>query len=367
METLHSLSRRDFLRNASIGAGTLAFGSVLSSFASNPDKKLGIALVGLGYYSTGQLAPALQHTKNCYLAGIVTGHPAKAEAWKKQYNIPDKNIYNYQTYDEIKNNPDIDIIYVVLPVSMHREYTIRGAQAGKHMICEKPMALNAKDCEDMIAACKKANRLLSIGYRLHFEPHNMEIMRLGQMQVYGKVTSIDTGNGFTYRGDPNAWRLKKAMAGGGGLMDMGIYSIQGTRYTLGQEPNAVKARQEKTRPDFFKEVDETVFWELEFPGGFIAHGKSSYNHDWSYLHVEAQHGKFGLEPAFGYGELDGYTSKGPMNLPNIIQQAAQMDDFAECVRQNKQSRVPGEEGLKDMRVVDAIYRSLDSGKKEKIG
>jgi predicted dehydrogenase len=228
------------------------------------------------------------------------------------------------------------------------------------------MALNAKDCQEMIDACKKANRLLSIGYRLHFEPHNMEIMRLGQKQVYGKVTSIDTGNGFTYRGDPNAWRLKKAMAGGGGLMDMGIYSIQGTRYTLGQEPIAVKATQEKTRPDFFNEVDETVFWELEFPGGFVTHGKSSYNHDWSYLHVEAEHGKFGLEPAFGYGELDGYTPKGPMNIPNIIQQAAQMDDFAQCVRQNKQSRVPGEEGLKDMKVVDAIYRSLDSGKKERI-
>jgi predicted dehydrogenase len=184
--------------------------------------------------------------------------------------------------------------------------------------------------------------------------------------VYGKVKSIDTGNGFTYRGDPNAWRLKKAMAGGGGLMDMGIYSIQGTRYTLGQEPIAVTARQEKTRPDFFKEVDETIFWELEFPGGFVAKGKSSYNNDWSYLHVEAERGKFGLEPAFGYGGIDGYTSKGPMNIPQIVQQAAQMDDFATCVLQNKQSRVPGEEGLKDMKVVDAIYRSLDSGKKERI-
>jgi predicted dehydrogenase len=363
----HPFSRRDFLKTASIGAGALALGDMLSAFTPNADKKLGIALVGLGSYSTFQLAPALQHTKNCYLAGIVTGHPAKAEAWKKQYNIPDKNIYNYETYDQIKNNPDIDIIYVVLPVSMHKEYTVRGAQAGKHVLCEKPMALNAKECQDMIATCKKANRLLSIGYRLHFEPHNMEIMRLGQQQIYGKVTSIDTGNGFTYGGtDNSAWRLKKAMAGGGGLMDMGIYSIHGTRYTLGKEPIAVKARQEKTRPEFFNEVDETVFWELEFPGGFTATGKSSYNHDWSYLHVQAEHGKFGLGPAYGYGEIQGYTATGPMPFPQTIHQAAQMDDFADCVRQNKQSRVPGEEGLKDMKVVDAIYRSLDSGKKEPI-
>jgi predicted dehydrogenase len=364
MKTYGNLSRRDFIRAGSIGVGALTLGNPFSLFAAKPAKKLGIALVGLGYYSSGQLGPALRHTQNCYLAGIVTGHPAKAAAWQKQYNIPEKNTYNYETFDQIAHNPDIDIIYVVLPVSMHKEYTIRAAKAGKHVICEKPMALNAGECRDMIAACKKADRLLSIGYRLHFEPHTLEIMKLGEQQVYGKVKSIDTGNGFTYNGDPNAWRLKKAMAGGGGLMDMGIYSIQGTRYTLGQEPIAVTARQEKTRPDFFKEVDETVFWELEFPEGFIAKGKSSYNHDWSYLHVEAERGKFGLEPAYGYGGIDGYTSKGPMELPQIIQQAAQMDDFANCVWQNKQSRVPGEEGLKDMKVVDAIYRSLASGKKE---
>ena len=362
----NNFSRRDFIRTGSIGVGALALGNPLSLFAAKSAKKLGIALVGLGNYSSGQLAPALQHTQNCYLAGIVTGTPTKAIEWKSKYNIPLRNIYDYQSFDQIANNPNIDIIYIVLPVFMHKEYTIRAAQAGKHVICEKPMALNAGECREMIAACRDANRLLSIGYRLHFEPHNMEIMRLGQRQVYGQVTSIDTGNGFTYRGDPNAWRLKKALAGGGGLMDMGIYSIQGTRYTLGMEPIAVRARQEKTRPDLFSEVDETVFWELEFPGGFTATGKSSYNHDWSYLHVEAEHGKFGLEPAYGYNSIDGYTPKGKMPFPQIIQQAAQMDDFANCVIQNRRSRVPGEEGLNDMKVVDAIYRSLASGNKERI-
>jgi predicted dehydrogenase len=364
----NKFSRRNFIRTGSLGFGALALDFSLSSFAisSKPRRKLGIALVGLGNYSYGQLAPALQHTKHCYLAGLVTGTPTKGIEWGKRYDIPEKNIYNYQNFDEIAHNPDIDIIYVVLPVSMHKEYTIRAANAGKHVICEKPMALNAKDCYDMITACKNNKRMLSIGYRLHFEPHNTEVMRLGQQHVFGKVTRIDTGNGFNYRGDPNAWRLKKAMAGGGGLMDMGIYSIQGTRYTLGQEPVAVKASQEKTRPDFFKEVDETVFWELEFPGGFKTTGKSSYNHDWSYIKVEEEHGKFELGPAFGYGSLDGSVNGKPMTFPQIIQQAAQMDDFAQCVINNKPTRVPGEEGLKDMKVVDAIYRSLDSGKWEKI-
>lgn len=361
-------ARRGFLKQGLISAGALAIAPQIEALAAlEPGKKMGVALVGLGGYSRGQLAPALQQTKNCYLAGIVTGTPAKADEWSKKYNIPQKNIYNYQNFDEIAKNPDIDIVYVVLPVSMHKEFTIRAAKAGKHIICEKPMALNAAECREMISECKKANRLLSIGYRLHFEPHTMEVMRLGQKQVMGKVTAIDTGNGFTYRGDPNAWRLKKALSGGGALMDMGIYSIQGTRYTLGQEPIAIKARQEKTRPELFKEVDETIYWEMKFPGGQKVTGKSSYNNDWSYLRVTTQKGNFDLEPAFGYGGLNGKINGKPMEIPNINQQAAQMDDFATCVRLKKQSRVPGEEGLKDMKVVDAIYRSLDSGKWETIG
>lgn len=363
MQKFDKLSRRRFLLNATIGLGAIA----LEPYMPVPDKKgLGVALVGLGGYSSGQLAPALLHTKNCYLAGIVTGTPSKAQSWAEKYSIPAGNIYTYENFDTIISNPAIDIVYIVLPVFMHKEYTLRAARAGKHVICEKPMALNAPDCQAMITGCKQANRLLSIGYRLHFEPHSLELMRLGQQHILGKITHLDTGNGFTYRGDPNAWRLKKALAGGGGLMDMGIYSIQGTRYTLGMEPLSVKATQEKKRPEFFTEVDETVFWEMDFPGGLRTTGKSSYNNDWSYINVQAEQGEFGLGPAYGYGSISGTVKGMPMALPNIVQQAAQMDDFALCVRQGKQSRVPGEEGLKDMKIVDAIYRSLASGKRELI-
>ncbi|WP_462268069.1 Gfo/Idh/MocA family protein [Mucilaginibacter sp.] len=369
MKSASKFSRRNFLHYGLAGAGAMALAPTLSALAAcspAPDKKMGIALVGLGGYSNGQLAPALQQTNNCYLAGIVTGTPDKATKWAQQYNIPQKNIYNYQNFDQIVDNKDIDIIYIVLPVALHKEYTIRAAQAGKHVICEKPMALNARDCEDMIAACKKANRMLSIGYRLHFEPHNMEVMRLGQKQVFGKVTQLENANGFVYGGNPNAWRLKKALSGGGALMDMGIYAIQGARYTLGQEPIAVMARQEKTKPDLFKEVDETIYWELEFPGGFKSQGKSSYNNNWSYLKAKTEKGSFELEPAYGYGGIQGKTPNGVMPFPQINQQAAQMDDFARCVLTSKPTRVPGEEGLKDMKVVDAIYRSLVSGKQERI-
>jgi predicted dehydrogenase len=360
-------SRRHFIRDASLG--TLAISPAISSLAAcytnSPKEKLGIALVGLGSYSGGQLAPALQQTKNCYLAGIVTGTPSKEKTWAEKYSIPAGNIYNYQNFDSIVKNPDIDIVYVVLPVSMHKEYTIRAAAAGKHVICEKPMAITAKDCGEMIAACKKANRMLSIGYRLRFEPHHQEMMRLGQKKIYGKLTALDCANGFVFGNTPDAWRLKKALAGGGGLMDMGVYCIQAARYTTGEEPVSVIAHEQKTKPDLFKEVDETVFFELTFPSGCVAKCRSSYNEQISMLKAKAEKGSFELfHPAFYYGGINGQTPEGPMPFPQVNHQALQMDDFAACVMQNKPTRVPGEMGLQDIKIVEAIYRSIASGKRE---
>jgi len=371
MEGNHSISRRKFLNNISQGFAVSALTPViasLGSFGFHSNKKSGIALVGLGGYSTYQLAPALLQTRNCYLAGIVTGTPSKEKLWSAKYNIPSKNIYNYENFDSIADNPDIDIVYVVLPIFLHKEFTIRAAKAGKHVICEKPMALSVKECEQMIDACKQYKRMLSIGYRLHFEPYTMEMMRLGQQKVFGKVLEIDCGNAFVWGNDTSSWRLKKALAGGGGLMDMGVYTIQGARYTTGEEPVYVSAKEEKTRPDIFKEVDETIFYTLEFPGGAIAHGKSGYNANWNHLKVKAEKGWFELTEAYRYGGMSGATSKGPMDFdPNVNQQALQMDDFAQCIALNKPTIVPGEEGLKDMKVIEAIYRSIASGgRREKI-
>ncbi|MDQ3683857.1 MAG: Gfo/Idh/MocA family oxidoreductase [Bacteroidota bacterium] len=369
-------SRRKFLTDFTLGFGGTVLLSSFSRCQSQVSpassvsvnvKKSGVALVGLGGYSSGQLAPALQQTKNCYLAGVVTGTPAKEKLWAEKYNIPRKNIYNYQNFDTIRDNKDIDIVYVVLPVGMHKEFTIRAANAGKHVICEKPMAVNASDCQEMIDACKKASRLLSIGYRLHFEPFNMEAMRIGQQKVYGKIITINAENGFTWGNDKKSWRLNKALAGGGGLMDMGVYAIQAARYTTGEEPAYVTAREEKLRPDVFKEVDETIYFDLDFDSGTKAKCMSSYNKNISRLRADAERGWFEFSPAFYYGGQVGKTIDGPMNFDNnFFEQVAQMDDFAICVQENKTSKVSGEEGLKDMRVVDAIYKSISSDKREKI-
>lgn len=370
------ITRRKFI--ADVGLTTLAI-PVLSSFSNckNPSEeksqnhimnqkkegKLGIALVGLGGYAGGQLAPALQQTEHCYLSGIVTGTPSKIDRWKSKYSIPDANVYNYQNFDSIKDNPDIDIIYIVLPNSMHAEYVIRAAQAGKHVISEKPMAINVKECDDMIAACKKAGKMLSIGYRLHFEPYNLEMVRLGTKKIYGNIKKMSAGFGFV-AGDPNQWRLKKAFSGGGPLVDLGIYCIQGFCYTTGLEPVAVTAQEgPKTDPEKFNGIEESLTWQMEMPGGIICEGKASYNENFNFLRAGAERGIFELNSAYGYSGQSGNTPDGPMNFPHINQQAKQMDDFALAIKNNRPTPVPGEMGRRDVRIIEAIYEAMNTGKK----
>jgi len=371
-------SRRNFIYNvglAAVGVSALSsftFGSSEDNASDRIKKakaegKLGIALVGLGSYAGGQLAPALQQTKHCYLAGFVTGTPAKAEQWKEKYSIPETNIYNYETFDKIKDNPDIDIIYVVLPNSMHAEYVIRAAQAGKHVSCEKPMALTVEECNKMIAACKKAGKQLTVGYRLRFEPYNLEMERLGTQKVYGNIKKVSAGYGFTI-GDPTQWRLNKAMAGGGPLEDLGIYCIQAICYTTGMEPIAVRAQEgPKTDTVKFKEVEQSLTWQFEMPNGLIADGRASYSDSMNFLKAEADKGVFELTAAYNYNGQRGNTLDGPMNFPVVNQQAQQMDAFAMSLKNNKPTIVPGELGRRDVKYVQAIYKAMQSEERVVIG
>jgi predicted dehydrogenase len=330
-------------------------------FTNDGSKRLGIALVGLGGYSTGQLAPALKQTRHCYLAGIVTGSPEKAEAWTRKYNIPEKNIYDYSSFDRIADNPDIQIVYIVLPNAMHREYVVRAAKAGKHVICEKPMALSVEECDEMIEVCRSANRMLSIGYRLHFEPHNMEMMRLGQGEVFGKLKSIKAEHGMS---EVKGWRLDKQLAGGGPLMDVGIYCVQGVRYTTGAEPIAVTAVEGPKRDkEKFKDIEESMTFVMEMPDGLKASCKTSYSEELNVLRGDAEKGWFELAPAYEYKGIEGRTSSGKMTLPSVNQQAEQMDDFAMAIRENRPTPVPGEMGRQDVKILQAIYQAMRTGKR----
>lgn len=359
-----NISRREVLKLGALGSAGLLLSPAFSFGGCRQKKdKLGVALVGLGYYSTDLLAPALQQTRHCYLAGIVTGTPSKAEAWKKKYNIPDKNIYNYGNFDSIANNPDIDIVYVVLPPSMHKEYVVRAASAGKHVWCEKPMAMTATECQEMIDACKKNKRSLAIGYRLQHEPHTQEYRRIVNNKLLGKVTRLNCAAGYRDNRTDH-WKQKKEL-GGGVLYDMGVYAIQGARLGSGMEPVAiVNAKTSTTRPEIYKNgLDETTEATLEFPGGVIATIKTSFGENVNFLDITCEKGEIKMAPYSGYKGLKGSSPLGEIYKPYDIpwQQAKQMDDDALSIMQNKPMLVPGEEGLRDIRIVEAIYKSAASG------
>jgi predicted dehydrogenase len=365
-------SRRNFLQK--LAASVIAF-PLLSpeaiSCIEHADTKtydgppLRVAIMGLGSYGT-RVAEAMKDCKRARLTGVVSGTPAKITNWQSKYNIPEKNCYSYETFDKIKDNPDIDAVYVTTPNGLHHDNVIRAAKAGKHVICEKPMALNAKEGQEMVDACKKANVKLLVGYRMHFEPKTLEIIRMRKDGEFGKILFFQGLSGFTI-GDPTQWRLNKALAGGGSLMDIGIYSINGARYMIGEEPVWVTAEETKTNPQKFKPgVDETIQFQLGFPSGAVASCLSTYNmNNLDRFFLNAEKGFAELQPATGYGPIKGRTNKGELTQPHITHQTVQMDEMAGIILDGKQPVVPvdGEEGVRDLRIIDAIYEAVRIAKR----
>ena len=332
------------------------------------DGSLGVALVGLGSLSTHQLAPALRKTTRCHLAGIVTGTPAKAARWKAEHGLPDRGIYDYATMERMADDPSIDIVYVVTPNALHAEHAIKAARAGKHVLCEKPMDISVERCEAMIEACRAADRRLAIGYRCRFEPHHLECERLARERVLGAPRLVEAGFGFAI-GGPAQWRLRRALSGGGALMDVGIYALQSARMLLGEEPVSVTAQEVKTDRAKFAEVDETMAFQLAFPSGAMADCTTTYRvPGLNRMTVYADRGSFGMAPAYNYTNNRGWRSDGaPLSFDEIDVFAAEMDDFARCIQTGAPSRVSGEEGLRDVRLLMAIYEAARTGSTVRVG
>jgi predicted dehydrogenase len=365
-------SRRKFLQTITASAIALP---VLRQFDINSKNQhaappydgpvLRVAIMGLGSYGT-RVADAMKTCTMAKLTGVISGTPSKIKDWQSKFGIPEKNCYNYENFDAIKDNPDIDAVYIITPNGLHREQAIRVAKAGKHVICEKPMALNAAEGKDMVDACKKANVKLLVGYRMHFEAKTLEIIKMRNAGEFGKVLFFQGLSGFRI-GDPTQWRLNKKLAGGGAMMDIGIYSVNGARYMIGEDPVWVTAQETKTDPVKFKEgVDETILFQFGFPGGAMASCLSTYtlnNLDRFFLNGEK--GFAELQPSTGYGPIKGRTNKGELTHPHITHQTVQMDEMAGIILQDKKPIVPvdGEEALKDLKIIDAIYLAAKTGKK----
>lgn len=367
-ENKKSISRRKAIKNLSLAGSSLALMPMVSSFRNPEEKKLGIAVVGLGNYATRQIAPALQKTKFCHLQAIVTGTPEKEKIWQDKYGILPKHTYNYSNFDSIKDDPTIDIVYIVLPNFMHAEYTIRALQAGKHVICEKPMAMDAAECKTMIDAAKKAKRKLQIGYRLFYEPHHLKVMEKANQPFEGRIKMIESSLGFDMA-RPGLWRIDKKMGGGGALMDLGIYTIQAARRAAGHNPIAVIAHAYKDDPELYKDIYGTYVFQLHFKDNTVCNSMVSFSAYTDRFHVATGNEYLELQPAFAANQITGITtwneSKETLPIPEF-QQATQMDAFAKNILEDTQVVASGKEGMIDMQIIDAIKKAIASGKKEKI-
>ncbi len=371
-------TRRQFLGHVSAAAaaaaltlapkwGRAADAPAGTSAAPAPGKKLGVALVGLGSYSNGQLGPGLTHTQYCHLTGVVTGDAAKGKRWAQKYGFPEKNIYSYDTMAGLADNPDIDIVYVVTPNALHARHCIAAAKAGKHVICEKPMAVSVAECDSIIAACAAAKVRLSVGYRLHFDPFHEELRRLARTKEFGPFRKMHGQFAFVM-GTPQ-WRATHQLAGGGPLMDLGVYVIQESCMAANEAtPVAVTARERpKRRPEFFVDVEEALDFTLEFADGAHSECFTSYNDSGDDFHADADGGWIEYRPAYIYDHLKGRTSQGPIQAtPPVSQQTLQMDDFAQCILTGRPTPVGGDMGRRDLAIIEAIYRSVKSGQREAV-
>ena len=372
------ITRRGFITR--IGGGLVAAnvaGVLLKDAAAElvvpdpPGRKLGWAIVGLGSLAINQILPAFAKCEKSRVVAFVSGHPDKANKLALRYGVNPKNIYNYQNYDSIKDNPEVDVIYIVLPNGMHAEYTIRGLQAGKHVLSEKPMANTPAECRHMIDAARKADRKLMVAYRCRYEPYNQEAIRVARSGELGRTKVIVSDHGFNI-GDPTQWRLNKQLAGGGCLMDIGIYALNASRYLSGEEPVEVNAVSYSTPGDpRFREVEESINFQLRFPSGVLANCTSSYGY-WSQNHYRlvASDGWLDMEPATSYSGLRMHIGRRNLieekELPVRDHFALEMDHMSDCIMQNKEPLTPGEEGLRDLTIMTAIYEAARTGKTVKL-
>ncbi|MEP6746296.1 MAG: Gfo/Idh/MocA family oxidoreductase [Bacteroidota bacterium] len=338
-----------------------------------PGKRIGYAIVGLGNLALNQVLPGMAKCKYSKPVALVSGDTGKAQKVAHQYGIAQKNIYNYQNYDSIKNNPEIDAVYIILPNSMHEEFTVRAAKAGKHVLCEKPMSTSPAAAQRMIDACKNAGKKLMIAYRIQYETNSRQIMKWTRNQHFGKVRVINSFNGQN-TGDPTQWRMKKELSGGGSLPDIGLYNLNTARFLLGEEPEIIIASIYTTPGDVrFKEVEESVMFQLFFPSGAIASNTCSYSvHENRYYRCHADNGGvMGVNNAFAYTGLQMEISKSEGNIeyksnpsiaPEQDQFATEIDHMSRAILFNKTPYTPGEEGLQDQKIMEAIYESARTGR-----
>ena len=320
------------------------------------------AVVGLGHIAQVAMLPAFAHaTRNSRLTALVSDDRTKLRTLSKKYRID--GTYAYDEYDSCLDQ--VDAVYIALPNSLHADYTVRAAEAGVHVLCEKPMAVTADECQRMIDACRANGVKLMIAYRLHFEEINLKAIDLVRRGRIGEPKFFNSSFAMTVR--PNDIRTRKDL-GGGTLYDIGIYCINAARYLFRAEPTEVMALSVNSGVARLDEIDESTGALLRFEGERVAAFVTSFNSaDVGSYRIVGTRGHLRVDPAYEYAEGLAYelTINGKVTRKRIgkrDQFAAELLYFSDCIRRNRQPEPSGEEGLRDVRIIQALYQSARTGK-----
>ncbi|WP_207764613.1 Gfo/Idh/MocA family protein [Hyphococcus luteus] len=337
----------------------------------SPDESVGVAIIGLGRYALAQIMPAFAAARGCHIAALVSGNAGKAKRVAAAYGLDEDRIYNYENFGDIASDDRVDAVYIILPTGLHADWAEKAFAAEKHVLCEKPMALSATECERMIAASERAGRKLMIGYRCHFEPYNLRAMELMREKALGDLRLIRTAHQYrTGMATPaENWRLNRALAGGGPLEDYGLYGLQASLYLTGETPESLSAYtlQPKNDPRF-QEIFAHASTQLRFPSGAVAQLATSYDSfGMNAVSARGAKGALVMEPATSYSGnamvLQTYGARETLTPgTSSVQFAQQLSHFAKAVRENAVIRTPGEMGLRDIRLIEAIYKAAASGR-----
>jgi predicted dehydrogenase len=330
--------------------------------ALEKSKPVRYAVVGLGHIAQNAVLPAFKHARrNSRLAALVSDDAEKLEALGGKYKV--KARFTYDEYEKCLES--VDAVYIALPNSMHADFTVRAANAGVHVLCEKPMAVTVEECERMIEACREANVKLMIAYRLHFEEINLRAIELIRDGRIGDPKYFNSS--FSMKVKPGNIRTRRDL-GGGTLYDIGIYCINAARYLFRAEPKEVVAVSVNAVPDKLPEIDESTAAILRFDGERVASFVSSFNAaDVASYQVVGTEGRLDANPAYEYAEglayaltVDGKTER--KKIGKRDQFAPELLYFSDCVLEDKTPEPSGEEGMQDVRIIQALYESSDTGK-----
>ncbi|WP_427024478.1 Gfo/Idh/MocA family protein [Aureimonas ureilytica] len=386
-----SASRREFVGGLALGLGGLVASATMAG-AQSPDipnaptgrpqpelettppgpadQRLGWAVIGLGDFAQGYVLPALARARASRVAGLVSGNEDKLRAVGSQYGVPEAARFSYDRMGDMRDEAAIDVAYVVTPNSTHAELVVKAFEAGKHVMCEKPMATSSADCQRMIDAARAADRKLMVAYRAHFEPSNV---KLKEMLDAGELGDVLFANSDHHRPlEPSLprdqWRMKKVLAGGGSLVDIGIYSLNGLIWFLGELPNRVSATIVQPPGDArFAEVEDIAAAQLEFPSGKRIHISSGYQANKKRIDLFGSKATAVLDPATAYGgnRLRVTQPEGTLEVlvetPSAEQFTREIDHLSHAIREGGEVLTPGEMGLRDLRLIEAIYRSAEIG------